>query len=83
MMLRATGKCECVQHLRTHMMLRATLTHTYDATCHRYVCVYATLTHLRVWVLLFPLSAHTRPVYPTHFAGSPYTARATATITPI
>ena len=33
--------------------------------------------------LLFLLSAHTRPIYPTHFAGSPYTARITATITPI
>ena len=27
------------------------------------------------------LSAHTRPIYPTHFAGNPYTARITATIT--
>ena len=35
-----------------------------------------------VWVL-FRLSAHTRPIYPTHFAGNPYTARITATITPI
>ena len=35
-----------------------------------------------VWVL-YLLSAHIRPIYPTHFAGSPYTARITATITPI
>ena len=34
-----------------------------------------------VWVLFF-LSAHTRPIYPTHFAGNPYPARITATITP-
>ena len=35
-----------------------------------------------IWVLFF-LSAHTRPIYPTRFAGSPYTAHITATITPI
>ena len=35
-----------------------------------------------VWIL-FPLSAHTRPKYLSHFAGNPYTARITATITPI
>ena len=34
-----------------------------------------------VWVL-FHLSTHTTPIYPTHFAGSPYTARITVTITP-
>ena len=35
-----------------------------------------------VWVL-FHFSAHTRPIYPTHFAGNQYTAFITATITPI
>ena len=35
-----------------------------------------------VWEL-FLLSAYSRPIYPTHFAGSPYTARITAAITPI
>ena len=34
-----------------------------------------------VWVL-FVLSALTRHIYATHFAGSPHTARITATITP-
>ena len=32
---------------------------------------------------IISLSAHTRPTYPTHFAGNLYTARITATITPI
>ena len=32
-----------------------------------------------VWVLC--LSAHTRPIYPTHFECSPYAARITATTT--
>ena len=35
-----------------------------------------------VWAL-FLLSAHRRPIYPTHFAGSLNTARITATITPL
>ena len=33
-----------------------------------------------VWVL-FLVSTHTRPIYPAHFAGEPYTARITSTIT--
>ena len=33
-----------------------------------------------VWVLFLP-SAHTKPIYPTHFTVSPYTARITATTT--
>ena len=24
---------------------------------------------------IIPLSAHARPIYPTHFAGNPYTAQ--------
>ena len=32
---------------------------------------------------IISLSAHTRPIYPTNFAGSPYTARVTALITSI
>ena len=35
-----------------------------------------------LWVL-FLLSAQTRPIYPTHFAGNPYTARIMATSTPM
>ena len=35
-----------------------------------------------VWEL-FLLSVHTRPIYLTDFAGSSYTVRITATITPI
>ena len=35
-----------------------------------------------VWGL-FLLSVHTRPIYPTNFAGNPYRACITATITPI
>ena len=35
-----------------------------------------------VWVACL-LFAHTRPICPTHFAGNPYPARITATITPI
>ena len=35
-----------------------------------------------VWVL-YLIFAHTKPMYPTHFVGNPYTARITATITPI
>ena len=34
------------------------------------------------WVL-FLLSAHTRPIYLTRFAGNLYPARVTASITPI
>ena len=34
-------------------------------------------------IVLFPLSAHTRPIHPTHFAGNLYLARITASITPI
>ena len=33
------------------------------------------------WVLLHFFD-HTRAIYPTHFAGNPYTARIKATITP-
>ena len=32
---------------------------------------------------IISLSAHTRPIYPIHFAGNLYPARITATITPI
>ena len=35
-----------------------------------------------VWVL-FHQSAHTRLMYPVHFAGNSYTSRNTATTTPI
>ena len=34
-------------------------------------------------LVLFLLSAHTRPIYHTYFAGNPYKARIMATITPI
>ena len=32
-------------------------------------------------LVLFLLSAHTRPIYPAHLAGNPYTAHITTTIT--
>ena len=32
---------------------------------------------------LFLFPAHTRPIYPTHIAGSPYTSCITTTVTPI
>ena len=46
-------------------------------TAHNYFRVMGS-----VWVL-FLLSAHTRPIFPTYFAGSPYTARITASISHI
>ena len=50
--------------------------------------LFLTLTKLPDWYIgsvwvLFLVFAHTRPMYPTHFAGSPYTARITATNSPI
>ena len=52
--------------------------HSWRKTTHNYRVMGS------VWVLFF-LSArtHTKPIYPTHFAGNTYTARITVTITPI
>ena len=36
-----------------------------------------------VYGILFLLSAHTKPIYPTHLAGNPYTVCMTDTIFPI